>query len=429
MSGFVPIIPTIRKVQSDSACITLPGYVCDEWKLEWKTLRQLFSKNSVQSATSSYEEFNALREQSQPLTVVATTTKVSGDSREVCYTSASYPRCLTVTFNIDAPDWKEEIVLIEKPIEGGYYEYEQLGDMNLVMQYKEGNWIFPDIEYLKGFGEMNIRKITDIPYSVFVQEQGDACTAVRTYLVDPKMASFPYWLRVNYVYDHGCIDYVPYGTQADENFVETLKITSTREAYDSWRRTVPQTISEIETVVSTSGENTLVCDILNPASCLTIISKTNFQTVSDNGRKNPAVSLIKRINNGDVYYFDNFGGSEGLAQYENGIWIFPTAEEYINRHKENPSLADFDSNSYPDIPTIADEKIFNHSTYIMEFGDECWEESTYFINPVPVGNESDFPYWLKISYGYGDCDSVEGDDGGRDRDQDKNFIQTINISI
>ncbi len=183
------------------------------------------TEDKVKASYTALEEFQELRTAAKTFTSISADTEEVDNGKKIC--DKNIPaNCLTINYSVIIPGWVEaRIYLIDKPEEGDMYAYDQLGDIGPVVQYVSGSWKVADIEYLKNVKEDYLPKISQNPYTIFTKSDGDGGWSGITFIIDPKIESFPYWVNVMYSNDC-CTD-----TEGDvseklkQQFIESLQIS------------------------------------------------------------------------------------------------------------------------------------------------------------------------------------------------------------
>ncbi len=154
-------------------------------------------KNTV-LGLNEYNEFKEILDKSIPLDKIETKNTNKSDGIEICRVLISEKECLflkldtTYLFN----NKNLNFYFIKKPVENIFYKYQQVGDMDLVMQYSNNNFEFPKIAYLKN-AVMNISKIDSEKYKIYQQAMSDGGVVASVYMIDSGIADFPYWVAID----------------------------------------------------------------------------------------------------------------------------------------------------------------------------------------------------------------------------------------
>jgi hypothetical protein len=177
-------------------------------------------KNDV-SLTSDYDEFNELSQKAIHLEKIQTKLNVKPNGIDVCDQLAPVKNCLFLKLNTEYLNSNQEssIYFIKKPIENIFYKYQQVGDMDLVMQYHNHGWEFPRIAYLKN-ATIGISKMETNKYYVYKQSFADGGYASNAYMIDTDISNFPYWIGVELSSNIDSLD----KDRIDDDFIKTIEI-------------------------------------------------------------------------------------------------------------------------------------------------------------------------------------------------------------
>ncbi|MFA6273573.1 MAG: hypothetical protein WC662_00230 [Candidatus Paceibacterota bacterium] len=178
---------------------------------------------NLNNSNDSYNEFEILFKKASPIKEIETKTEITKDGYKICDLLEN-PSCLDIKSDFKPVDQKEtHITFINKPIEGNLYIYPVVGDMSLIVEYTNGGWSFPKIKYLEN-AEMQIVKLenkNNAPYRIFEREEADGGSAYSTYMIDPTIENFPYWIKFGFNIN---VDDFNLNQDKNRDFIQNLNI-------------------------------------------------------------------------------------------------------------------------------------------------------------------------------------------------------------
>ena len=200
------------------------------------------SSPNIQESISAYEEFKELEKTALKIEEVPTNTYAYtiDEGPMVMYTMCDETTAKTcIHFSGKGlsgnPKQGEKWSFIKKPVLNQIYSVPVIGDIDIIQEYTDKGWGYPNTKYLANAGRyfQTLDSLSNT-VKIYLHGGGDDCYYSHEYLIEPlailnKVPVFLYWIKAEFEYqdcDGNSIEDNGRNKQEDEEFIKNLDIQS-----------------------------------------------------------------------------------------------------------------------------------------------------------------------------------------------------------